>query len=84
MKLSGSGYISSCVRHYSKDARPKYLRIGTKALIFYHPAALVLIEVAGEHGRKPSPPVSFFYMPPVSPFPHITTARSESFDLPDG
>jgi hypothetical protein len=23
-------------------------------------------------------------MPPVSPFPHITTARSESFDLPDG
>jgi hypothetical protein len=47
-------------------------------------AALVLIEVAGEHGRKPSPPVSSFYMPPVSPFPHITTARSESFDLPDG
>jgi hypothetical protein len=47
-------------------------------------AALVLIEAAGEHGRKPSPLVSSFYMPHVSPFPHITTARSESFDLPDG
>jgi hypothetical protein len=48
--------------------------------------AHVLIEADGEQGRRPGLPSSFFslHAPPGSPFPHIGTSRSESFDLSDG